>query len=59
MAMNTLQPGPGPTSGGSPPGPEDQIDPDYEIAADELKATFNVYRLLTDLTVPEPGKLFF
>jgi hypothetical protein len=59
MATVTLRPRSGYTSGGSPPGPEKQIDPDYEIAADELQATFNVYRLVTDLTVLEPGKLFF
>ena len=37
MAMTTLQPGPGPTSGGSPPGPEKQIDPDYEIASNKSR----------------------
>jgi hypothetical protein len=33
--------------------------PDDGIAPDELQAVFHVYRLFTDLTVLESGKLFF
>jgi hypothetical protein len=56
---DTLQRGLDRTSGGSPPGPEKPMEPDYGIAPDELQAAHHVYRLFTDLTVLEVVKIIF